>query len=193
MILFIDACARDCSRTRELAEAVLANIPYADPEVERLSLYELNPKPVTEEITRSRDCALKTGDFSDPFYDPARQFARADTIIMAAPYWDLSFPAILKVYIENISVNGITFRYDENGVPHGLCRCDMLYYVTTSGGEIGQNNFGYDYIKALSLGLFGIKDSMCIRAVGLDLVSVDAEMVMDNAKARLKELLRKDR
>ncbi len=191
MILFIDACVRNNSRTRELAEAVLENIPYADRTVERLSLYELDLKPVTEEIIEARNSSQKTGDFSSPIYAPARQFAKADIIIMAAPYWDCSFPAVLKLYIENICVNGITFMYDENGIPHGMCRCDMLYYVTTAGGEIGQNNFGYDYIKALGLGLLGVKDSMCIRAVGLDLVSVDAEMVMDNAKARLKELLRK--
>ncbi len=191
MILFIDACARDCSRTRELAEAVLENIPCADPELERLSLYELDLKPVTREIIEARDSSLRTGDFSAPFYDPARQFAKADMIIMAVPYWDFSFPAVLKLYIENICVNGITFVYDENGVPHGLCRCDMLYYVTTSGGEIGQNNFGYDYVKALGLGLLGIKDSICVRAVGLDLVSVDADTVLNNAKARLKELLKK--
>ena len=30
-------------------------------------------------------------------------------IVVAAPFWDLSVPAVLKVYIENISADGVTF------------------------------------------------------------------------------------
>ena len=37
------------------------------------------------------------------------QFQRADAILIAAPFYDLSIPALLKVYIENVSVDGITF------------------------------------------------------------------------------------
>ena len=43
----------------------------------------------------------------------AKQFAGADTIVIAAPFWDLSFPAILKTYIENIYVTGIVSRYSK--------------------------------------------------------------------------------
>ena len=70
-----------------------------------------------------------------------------------------------------------------------MCNAKKLYYVTTSGGEIGDNNYGYDYVKALTTGLFGVRDTMCIRAVGLDLFSVDAGKVLDNAKAQLKDIL----
>ena len=189
MILFVDACARAHSRTRKLAEAVLSYIEKDDPEVERVRLYECGLKPLSEEDLRKRDDALIRGDFDDPFFDPARQFAEAHYIVIAAPYWDLSFPAILKLYLETVSVNGITFMYDSEGVPHGLCGAKKLYYVTTSGGEIGDFNFGYDYVKALTKGLFGVQDSVCIRAVGLDLYNVDADEVLKNAKARVKELL----
>ena len=189
MILFIDACVRAESRTRELAEAVLSHLRKEDTEVERVRLYECGLKPLTVEDMGKRDEALMRDDFSDPFFDPARQFAEADCIVMAAPYWDLSFPAILKLYLERVSVNGITFMYDRDGVPHGLCRAEKLYYVTTSGGEIGEYNFGYDYVKALTMGLYGVRDSVCIRAVGLDLKDVDADKVLDNAKAQLKDVL----
>ncbi len=189
MILFIDACARAQSRTRELAEAVLSHIEREDPEIERVRLYECGLKPLTAEDIAKRDDALMRDDFSDPFFDPARQFAAADYMVIAAPYWDLSFPAILKLYLETVSVNGITFMYDSDGVPHGLCRARKLYYVTTSGGEIGDFNFGYDYVKTLTRGLYGVQDSICIRAVGLDLENVDAGEVLDNAKAQLKDVL----
>ena len=52
----------------------------------------------------------------------ARQFAAADRIVIAAPLWDLSFPAQLKVYLENIYVTGIVTKYSEAGEPVGLCR-----------------------------------------------------------------------
>ncbi len=190
MVLFIDACARDNSRTRQLAEAVLSHLDENDPEVERVDLYELNLRPLTQDIISKRNEAALNGDFSDKEYDLAKQFIKADTIVIAAPYWDFSFPAILKLYIERISVNGVTFSYDEQGVPHGMSNAKKLYYVTTSGGEIGDFNFGYDYIKGITMALFGVKDCVCIRAVGLDLYDVDAEKVLDNARQSLGSLIK---
>ena len=189
MILFIDACARDNSRTRELAEYVLSCLSHDEVAIERANLYDIDLKPVDKYMIEKRDASLASGDFSDPYYDMARQFAAADDIVIASPYWDFSYPAVLKLYIENISVNGITFRYDENGIPHGLCHAQKLYYVTTAGGEIGKNNFGYDYIKAISLSLYGIRDATCIRAVGLDMVSVDERSVLENAKEQLSKMI----
>lgn len=57
------------------------------------------------------------GDFSNEMFKYAHQFAESDTVVIAAPYWDLSFPAVLKAYLEAVSVCGITFKYDEQGVP----------------------------------------------------------------------------
>ena len=36
-----------------------------------------------------------------------RTIANADKIVIAAPFWDMSFPSLLKVYIENIYTIGI--------------------------------------------------------------------------------------
>ena len=36
-------------------------------------------------------------------------------IVIAAPYWDLSFPAVLKTYLEQINVLGVTFDYSDDG------------------------------------------------------------------------------
>ena len=59
----------------------------------------------------SRTKMLADGAFQDPLFGLARQFAAADRIVIAAPYWDLSFPAALKQYVEQINVLGITFIY----------------------------------------------------------------------------------
>ena len=46
----------------------------------------------------------------------ARQFRDADIVVIAAPYYDLSFPSALKNYLEAICCVGLTFYYDENEI-----------------------------------------------------------------------------
>ena len=48
-------------------------------------------------------------------FDLAKQLISADHVVIGAPYWDLSFPARLKIYLERCSVDKLTFLYDENG------------------------------------------------------------------------------
>lgn len=38
--------------------------------------------------------------------------------MVAAPFWDLSYPAALRTYVEYISANGLTYHYDASGC-HG--------------------------------------------------------------------------
>ena len=87
--------------------------------------------------------------------------------MIAAPFWDLSFPAILKLYIENIYITGIVSEYTENGMPHGLCKAKKLYYVTTAGGPYNPD-FSYGYIKSLVTDYFGIKDTELVMQDMLD-------------------------
>ena len=64
---------------------------------------------------------MACGDYRDPLFRYAKQFAQAADIVVAAPYWDLSFPSILKVYLEQICVTGLTFQYTPEGIPEILC------------------------------------------------------------------------
>ena len=139
-VLFINACVRKESRTRRLADRVLAVL---DRPVEEIRLHELRFPVVDEAFLKRRDRLIAEGGFSDPVFDPARGFAEAETVVVAAPYWDLSFPAALKQYFEQINVVGVTFRYTEEGVPVGLCRADRLIFVTTAGGCFAPEEFGF--------------------------------------------------
>ena len=98
----------------------------------------------------TRELVVKLKDLSDRFFDAVKQFAVADVIVIAAPYWDLMFHAILKIYLENVTVSGITFDYSIQGIPKSLCRAKTLYYMTTAGSFIGQSDFGFSYVKALA-------------------------------------------
>lgn len=177
MILFIDACVRTDSRTRKLAAALLDRLG----EYKTLKLAD-EELPVLDEKTleqRTEDC--RNGNFDAPYYKYAKQFAEADEIVIAAPYWDLSFPAILKQYIENICVSGITFKYSEEGIPIGLCRAKCLHYVTTSGGPIFNKDFGFGYIQNLAQGMYGISDCRFYSAENLDIIGNDVDAIMEAA------------
>ena len=114
MTLFINASVRKGSRTKILAERFLSKIDEAYDEIR---LDEIKFPVVDEEFLNRRDRLIKERDFDDPMFDLARQFAEADSIVISAPFWDLSFPAALKQFFEQINVVGITFRYTPEGVP----------------------------------------------------------------------------
>ena len=73
--------------------------------------------------------------------------------------------------LENGDFSDPYFRYAPEGYPQGLCKAKKFYYVTTSGGFIGDLDFGFQYAKALTTKLYGIPDVECIRKEGLDIVA----------------------
>ena len=178
-ILFLNTCVRPGSRTRELAEALLSKL---NGEVFEVRPQEMQLPALDLNGMCKRDRAVRAQDFSDPMFAAAKQFAEADIIVIAAPYWDLMFPAALKTYLENITVVGITFFYSEKGLPQSLCKAKKLYYVTTAGGFIGQNDFGFSYIRALAQNFFGIAEIHRYTAEGLDVFGANTEKIMEEAK-----------
>ena len=177
-ILFINACVRHESRTMKLSRHLLNRL---DGEITEIDLYKEDLFPLYNEGIEKR--ALH--DISGREFEYAKQFSKADVIVIGAPFWDLSFPAVLKLYFENVTVSGITFEYSETGRPVSKCRAKKLYYITTSGGYIGNNNFGFDYVKALAENFFGINDISFYSAEGLDIFGADIKSIMDEAKERI--------
>jgi len=178
-ILFINACVRPNSRTLAMAKSVLSEI---EGNVEEIVLNKIPLAPLDFAGIEKRNKAGIEQNFTDSYFNLAKQFATADIIVIAAPYWDLMFPAVLKTYLENITVSGITFRYASQGKPESLCRAKKLYYVTTAGGFIGQNDFGFSYVKALAQNFFGITEIYRYAAEGLDIAGANAQEIMRKAK-----------
>ncbi len=175
MILFINACARSDSRTKKIADYLLSNTKET---VEELILSEFKFPVVDEDYLAKRDEFTAERKFDAPMFKPARQFAKADKIVIAAPFWDLSFPAVLKQYFEQINVVGVTFNYSDDGIPVGLCKASELYYITTVGGTYFPEEYGFGYVKSLAESFYGIKDVKLIKAVGLDIAGADVEEIM---------------
>jgi len=173
MVLYLNCCIREESRTDFMARKLLAGLgDYEEVYLpdEELSVLDL-------ESMMKRNDLLEEGKLDDHMFDRARQFAQADEIVIAAPFWDLSFPALLKLYIENIYVTGIVSEYGPDGRPRGLCRASKLYYVTTAGGPY-DGRFSFDYIKTLAQSYFGIGEVRLIMAEMLDVEGFDADEII---------------
>lgn len=177
-ILLINACVRENSRTYDLAQAVLSKL---NGEIKEVNLEQTGLLPLTRDALALRDQLLNEENFQHPMLKYARDFTEADTIVVAAPYWDLLFPASLRVYLEHVTVSGVTFYYNESGIPQSLCKAKKLIYVTTAGGPIF-GNLGFEYVKAVASGFFGIQDIRCVKAENLDIWGADVKGIMEDAK-----------
>ena len=130
------------------------------------------------EVESGSTYCFGAGDFSDDMFRYAKQFAESDIVVVAAPYWDMSFPAMLKIYFEAVSVQGVTFRYSEDGMPVGLTNVKKVIYVTTAGGPVGDFNLGFDYVRSLCGMLYGIPEVVCHKAEFLDIIGADVDAIL---------------
>ena len=120
-------------------------------------------------------------------FDPAHEVAQANLVVIGAPYWDLTFPAALKVYLEWASMLGITFRYTQEGEQVGMSRAGELVFITTAGGPLEGQNYGFDYLKGLAA-MFGIPSARCLSAQELDIQGNDQEAILQEAQERAAAL-----
>ena len=181
-LLFVNCCISqrgENSRTLSLARAFLEAFRAAHPgaEIETvkpetlLTLRHFGP-----EMLNDRDALAGVGAWDAPVFDLARQFRAADRIVVAAPFWDLSFPAALRTYIEYISANGLTYHYEADGC-HGDCRAERLVYLTTGGDVEREDSVGVTHWRQLAA-MFGVGRFDYVFAGGLDLVPERAEALL---------------
>lgn len=186
MILFVNACVREESRTIVHAHYLLEKM---NDTVQEVRLSEITFPVSNAAFLNRRSELAQRGDFSDPMFECARTFASADTIVIAAPYWDLSFPAALKQYFEQINVVGLTFEYTAEGFPRSLCRAKKLCYITTAGGKVISDEFGFGYVSALAQGFYGISDIQYIKAEELDIIGADVPGILNKAKNEIDRIV----
>ncbi len=187
-VLFVDCCIREGeSRTKRLAERFFAALPAAY-HVTRLDLMKEDLSYFKGAYFDERQRLLAADEREHPRFCYAHQFAQADLIVIAAPFWDLSFPALLKVYIEQVSVDGITFGSTENGL-QGLCRASDMVFLTTRGGFYTGDalEMGSRYLDALHV-FFGVGRYHCVAADGMDVAGFDAGGSLADAILRAEAL-----
>lgn len=101
-LLWINCCisGKENSRTYKLTKEFLEKYkPEENLEVVEIDLSLQKLQPLKKEDIEKRDRLLKSGSLNDPIFDFADRFRRANYIVISAPYWDLSFPSLLKVFL----------------------------------------------------------------------------------------------
>ena len=170
-LLVINACVRQNeSRTLRIAELIVAAlsdrykvIRYDISEME--GIIPLNPKLFEER---------GQGDIPAWAVKAAKDIAQADRIIIAAPFWDMSFPAVLKCFFEQTSLFDITFT-DNGKTCVGLCKAPKVLYITTRGMDIPTGDpreQATPYLKALG-SLWNLGKLTTISAWNMDYISAE--------------------
>ena len=185
-LLIVDACPRGegLSRTLKLLDAFLQGYQG---ERQLLRLADCALTPYDGAMVERREALIQAGRIQEPLFALARQFAQASQVLIAAPYWDLSFPSVLKVYIEHIFARTITFVYEENG-PVGLCQARRMGLLTSAGGAIPKGlNLGGSYLRAAG-NMLGIREFHQVTAQGLDVEGAPMEAILASACRRARRL-----
>jgi len=164
------------SRTFKISDNFIEEYKKNNPgdEIITLDLYKEGINFLSEEGISLHRPAPGEGK-NHPVLKYAYQFAEADKYIVAAPMWNLSIPAILKAYIDYVSVTGITFKYTAEG-PVGLLKDKKAVHIVSRGGEYGDAPYemGDRYLRTI-LGFFGIQDMKTIAVESLDVIGADVE------------------
>ncbi|MCX4191468.1 FMN-dependent NADH-azoreductase [Methylophaga sp. OBS1] len=125
-------------------------------------------------------------NFTDPAERSAQQEAalaesdrlinelkQASHIVIAAPIYNFSVPAVVKAWIDQVARARVTFRYTENG-PEGLLKGKKAYLVIASGGvPLGSEvDYASSYLRHV-MGFLGIDDVTLVNANDLNRAAND--------------------
>lgn len=180
-LLYINANIRgEDSRTKRIADAFLNEID-GKYEIEEIDLDKLDIVPKNNAYFHETETNKKDEEL-------AKKVASSDKILISTPFWDMSFPSKLKVFIERATFPGITMS-DSNTNLRGVANVEELLVITTRGWDIKD----YDeldgissYMKGLQF-LWGIDKYHIISANGLDIHLDKIDSLINNAIEEAKK------
>lgn len=181
-VLYVDACIRgEESRTKQIAEPIIAELAKRY-EIKRLTLNELDLTVVKHDEIEKRN----RGEYDPEVLQWAEAMRDADRIVIAAPFWDMSYPAALKTFLEACSIFDVTFKGGETRC-YGNCRAEKMLYITSRGMDISTGDpleQATPYLKALGW-LWGIGHLDVVAAQNMDYSS--PEQVEEKIKAAISD------
>ena len=166
--VFIDACVRGKdSRTLRIAGPIFEALCKKN----RVIVCSLTGMEEIVPLNADRYAERARGEVPEWAKKSAHAISIADFIVIAAPFWDMSFPAILKCFFEQVSLFDITFT-DTGKTCKGLCKAPKVLYITTRGMDIPT------YLKALGT-LWNLGEITTLAAWNMDYSSpeeIDAKI-----------------
>lgn len=120
------------------------------------------------------------------------QFLEADKVVFVTPMWNLSYPPMLKAYLDNIVIAGRTFKYNEQGQPVGLVHNKKVLHIFASGGVYSDRQAKYqDYTNPFLqniLAFIGVNDYSLLRVEGMNAFPHKVDDIVTNSKQNAKQL-----
>lgn len=170
--VFLDAYTAAHSEDQvELLDLYRSDIPFLDVDVfsawgKFASHDELTPTEI-EKVQRMNELT--------------DQFLRADKIVFSSPFWNLSFPPMMKAYIDTICVAGKTFKYTDHG-PVGLVPDKPVLLIEARGGHYSSGpaeamQFSEKYLRTI-ICFMGMKNFQSLVMEGLSIDPAASETIL---------------
>jgi FMN-dependent NADH-azoreductase len=179
----------DNSVSRKLSAGIVAQFKAADPALE-VSYLDLAAQPLGH-MSPAHIGAL----FGHPPTDEATQadIARgqaaldelfaADIIVIGAPMYNFGLPSQLKSLLDRLLAAGKTFKYGEDGLPHGLVDPGKRVFIASSRGGLysGESPFApFDHQEKHLVGalnFIGLTNVSVIRAEGVNMPALKDDAI----------------
>ena len=165
VIAVIDSTIREESRTRLILNGVLDHFKNIEFKYFNLNSFEIP-------LTNSKNFLEKNND--EFFFNVAKEIAQADAMIVAAPFWDMTYPALLKAFFEKISILDVMFA-DGPDSCIGISHNKFMFYITTRGMNIKTDSPLDGATKSLRAlcALWGIPKLVTLAANNMDYLSAE--------------------
>ncbi|WP_043932138.1 FMN-dependent NADH-azoreductase [Bacillus sp. EB01] len=147
-LLYITANPKGIEKSKglKIGEAFLETFSAESPdtEVRRIDLFDFDMAWMDAELVSARGKLAGYGFKMDELEDGERakiqkmhslanEFVQYDYYVFVTPLWNLSSPAVLKNFIDNLFISGKTFAHTPNG-PKGLLNGKTAIHIQTRGG-----------------------------------------------------------
>lgn len=182
-VLYINAAFREDSRTQKLAQYYLKRFK----DVKTINLGENQVMPLDNERLKVYNKSVSMYDYSDEMFIPAKEFAKADEIVIAAPFWNFGLPGVLSAYLEMICSQGVSFDLAGTGQYCSLCKAKTITFITTAGGRIPENNHAFGFINDLNNMFWKIPKVNYYKAEGLDVYGTNVENKLSEVYKKIDE------
>ena len=187
-VLFVNGCNNATSYTHQIASVFVDEYSkcHKDDDIITRNLYEEDIKFLTIEDINERTKENFDLEPEREIFKYVKEFLEADKIIIAAPFWNLSIPAIMHAYLEHIAVPNITHIPAKQGTV-GLCQSKKVVHIVTRGIYSSKIEYGDSYLRAFFATL-GIKDFRTIALEGTDIHAGQEEKFFEISANNAKSL-----
>lgn len=120
------------------------------------------------------------------------QFISANKFVFVTPFWNFSYPPVMKAYLDAVSVAGKSFEYSDEGQPIGLLTDKKALHIQARGGLYSESptaelEMGDRHIQVM-MNFFGVPSFEGLYIEGHNKVPAKAQEIKEGAIERAREL-----